>query len=200
MKRKKAILCALAGIGFITSAGTVKANAMTMKNDTNTTTKCIHKLKPYQVEDLLNTLPCYTISTDAKEQAKTMVKVIVGRMAYDSLTPDEQRRVDESSVYTLRHNEELLHRLLGDEAKALGLVCGILKVEDEVEYNQETRSINTENLKSNKKNTENIRQEIADIENCYQTLDYTIKTSPGLSHFMGELNNIELKLLQAKID
>ena len=40
MKRNKAILCALVGIGFITSAGTVKANAMTM--DTTKATKRLH--------------------------------------------------------------------------------------------------------------------------------------------------------------
>lgn len=195
MKRKKAMLCALASIGFMTSVSTVKANAMTMKNDT--TTKCIHKLKPYQVEDLLNTLPCYTISTDAKEQAKTMVKVIVGRMAYDSLTPDEQRRVDESSVYTLRHNEELLHRLLGDEAKALGTVCGILKVEGEVGYNQKTGAIDKEKLKCDKQILEDVKEEIMKLENAYRTLDYSIKNSKGLSHFMGDLYKIEMEIVNS---
>lgn len=196
MKRNKAILCALAGIGFITSVGTVKANAMTMNTTTKTTQ---NKLSVCQVENLMWDLP-YCINTSPKEQLKTTMDVIKARMAYNSLKPEEKERVDSSALSALRHDEELLKKLIGDEVKALGMVCGILKVEEEVEYNQETRAINTENLKFNKEEIEKIRAEITAIEKGYQKLDYTIKNSAGLSHFMGELNNIECKLLQAKID
>lgn len=191
MKRKKAILCALAGIGFITSAGTVKANAMTMTNNTNTTTKCIQKLNVDQVEKLLCELP-YTINTNAKEQFKTTLQIIVSRMAYDSLSPKEQSRVDEDLVDALERDEKLLHTILGEEAKALGIVCGVVKLENQVGYDKETGEIkNKLEVQSNK---EELLKLMKSLEDAYEKLDYSIKWSNGLPSFINELGQIEVKV------
>lgn len=182
IKRNKAILCALASIGIMTSVGTVKANAMTITNNTNTTTKCIYKLDADQVERLLCKLP-YTIDTHAKEQFKTELQIIFSRMAYNSLSPQEQSRVDEDLVYDLERDEALLHRILGDEVKALGIVGEIVKLDNEV------------NSAKRIDNKQELLDKINDIYNARETLDYSIRYSTGLSHFMSKLNQIQGEVL-----
>lgn len=195
MKRNKAILCALAGIGIITSVGTVKANAMTMTNNTNTTTKCIHKLNKNEVEDLLKKLP-YTINTNAKDQFNTGLQIIFTRMAYDSLSTQDQNRVDEDLVYDLERDEALLHRILGDEVKALGIVSEIVKLEREVGYNKNTREINNKSeVISNK---EELQKRMKSLEDTYESLDYSIRFKNGLPSFMNELTQIEFDVANMK--
>lgn len=190
MKRKKAILCALVGIGFITSAGTVKANAMTMKNDT--TTKCIYKLNEDQVERLLYTLP-YTINTTSlKGQFKDIVNIIVSEMAYSSLNEDQQRRVDPYAVATLRNDERSLKSLAKDEVKALEVVYRIIKLENEIGYSRDAKSINKETLNLDNKNIEEIKNEMRSIENVYEEIvDYAIRYSPEVQPFMNDLYKME---------
>lgn len=191
MKRNKAILCALVGIGFITSAGTVKANAMTMTNNTNTTTKCIQKLNVDQVERLLCELP-YTINTNAKEQFKTGLQIIVSRMAYNSLSTKDQNRVDEDLVDALERDEKMLHTILGEEAKALGIVCEVVKLAHEVGYNKNTNSI--ENKSVVQSNKEELQKRMKSLEEAYENLDYSIKWKNGLPSFINVLGQIEVKV------
>lgn len=182
MKRNKAILCALVGIGFITSAGTVKANAMTMTNNTNATTKCIYKLNPDQVERLLYTLP-YTIDTTSlKGQFEDIVNIAVCDMAYNSLDKEQQRRVDPYAVATLKSDKNLLKSLVKDEAKALGIVYEIVKLDNEVNSGKEI-------------DKQRVLEEINSVYSVYDNLDYAIRYSKGLSHFMSKLNEIQCNVL-----
>lgn len=179
MKRKKAILCALASIGIMTSAGTVKANAMTMKNDT--TTKCIYKLNADQVERLLYTLP-YTINTTSlKGQFDDILKIAVSDMAYNSLDEEQQRRVDPYAVATLNSDKSLLKSLVKDEVKALGIACEVLKLEYQVNSGQTI-------------DKQSVLKEINSVYSVYDNLDYAIRYSTGLSHFMNKLNTIQCKV------
>lgn len=199
MKRKKAILCALASIGIMTSAGTVKANAMTMKNDT-TTTKCIHKLKASEVEELLYQLPC-TISTNLGKQVKQAVGVVVGRMAFDSLDEADKKRVDECAVYTLENDERLLKTVAKDEVKAICIASKIVRLEDELGYSRDDRSINKETLKNNKEDIPKIKEKMMSIEKDYQGIsDYSIKYSPKLESLMSDLYQMEIGVMNSGLN
>lgn len=183
MKRNKAILCALAGIGFITSVGTVKANAMT--NTTKTT------LKSYEVEELMSNLP-YTINIDLKDQFKTTVDVIKAELAYKALPENKKCYVDQSAIDNLKHTERTLQRVFCDEGKALDLVYKISKLEEQVGYDRDTRTVNNKaELKSNRSD---IQKQIETLEKNYQSIDYSIRDKNGLSDFMSDLSVIEFSL------
>lgn len=185
MKRKKAILCALASIGIMTSASTVKANAMTMNTTAKTT------LKAYQVEQLMYNLP-YTMNLNLKDQFKNTMDVIKARLAYNYLPDDKKCYVDQDAVRNLNHAEENIRRVYGDEIKAIYLVCGISALEHQVGYNKDTNSI--ENKSEVKANKIDIQKIIKSLEDTYQSLDYSIRFENGLPDFMNRLTKIEFKL------
>ncbi len=197
MKRNKAILCALVGIGFITSAGTVKANAMTMKNDT-TTTKCInHELTVSQVDELLYKLP-YTIDMNLGKQIETIKDIINARMAYNSLSKDDQKRLDQCAVSTLKQDERLLRKVLSDDIRALSMECVMnhLKKEIGFSYNTEGKIEIDENKVSS--NKEHIINEMSYIEKTYNKLDYMTRYDSNLTKLMNDLNTIECKVAGIK--
>lgn len=191
MKRKKAILCALASIGIMTSAGTVKANAMT--NNTNTTTKCIKpSLSVWDVEESMYDLH-YTIDTTSlKAQLKDTADIIDVSIAYNSLSDKDQKRIDPDAVYNLKHAEENIRRVYGDEIKAIDLVCKVSILEHQLGINKNTNSI--ENKSAVQSNRKDIQKEIEKLEKNYQSLDYSIRFKNGLPNFMNRLTKIELKL------
>lgn len=189
MKRNKAILCALASIGIMTSVSTVKANAMTMNTNTTKTT-----FKACEVEDWMYSLP-YTFKMDIGEQLKAGVGMAYMEYAYNSLG-EKQRYVDPGAVDTLRQAEKRLVKLFEGEQQAYNIASRINKIEDAIGYNQNTKAItNKASLESNAKNIEKLKKEIVDIEDAYSTLDYSIKYSDNLEYFMDGLYGIEAALV-----
>ena len=189
IKRNKAILCALASIGIMTSVSTVKANAMTNSTTAKTT------LKAYQVENLMYDLP-YTIDLNLKGQIENTIDVIQARVAYNSLSDEKKHCVDPAAVSNLEHAEENIRRVYGDEIKAIDLVCGISALEHQVGYNKDTNSI--ENKSEVKSKKIDIQKRIQHLEDTYQEIDYSIRFKNGLPDFMNELTQIELKVAGLK--
>lgn len=190
IKRNKAILCALVGIGFITSAGTVKANAMT-----NTTTKKA-TFKASQVEDWMYKFP-YTFKMNIGDQLKAGVGMAYTEYAYSTLG-DKQDYVDPGALNNLRQAEQRLETLLEGEQQAYNIVCRISELADGVGYNKNTKKISAkETLKNNEEYIKNIKEEIVSIEDTFNTLDYSIRYSKGLSSYMNELYDIELDIINS---
>ena len=180
MKRNKAILCALVGIGFITSAGTVKANAMTMNTNTKTT------FKASTVEDWMYRFP-YTFNMNIGDQLKAGVGMMYTEYAYSTLGA-KQDYVDKGALNNLRQAEKTLKRLFEHERKAYDIVCRISKLADYVGYNEDTKSVSNKNeIKSNK---DKIFDEMRSIEKDYNNLDYSVRYTDTLLHFRQVLSDI----------
>lgn len=185
IKRKKAMLCALAGIGFITSVGTVKANAMTMNTNTKTT------FKASTVEDWMYRFP-YTFNMNIGDQLKAGVGMAYTEYAYSSLGK-KQCYVDKGALNNLRQAEKRLKALFEDEGKALDIVRRVSKLAECVGYNEDTKSISNKNeIKSNK---DKIFDEMRAIEETYNKLDYSVRYTDILLHFRQVLSDIECKLI-----
>lgn len=191
IKRNKAILCALASIGVMTSVSTVKANAMTM--NTNNTTKCIKpSLSVWDVEESMYDLHYSIDTTSLKAQLKDTADIIDASIAYKSLSDKDQKRIDPAAVCNLKHAEENIRRVYGDEIKAIDLVCKVSILEHQLGINKDTNSIENKSLV--KSNIKDIQKEIQKLEENYQSLDYSIRFENGLPNFMNRLTQIELKL------
>lgn len=187
MKRNKAILCALAGIGFITSVGTVKANAMTMKNDT-TTSATQAKLSVYDVEKLICDLP-YTI------KVKDIDKVKAARNAYEDLNQRDKERIDCDTLDILNRSEKKMKQVEADVATANQLVEKINKLKVDVGYSKNNDVVDI----ANKSILKTKIQEIKDIREAYDKLDYFVKYEEKLVTNFDIFFEIECNLAQVAI-
>lgn len=190
-KRNKAMLCALASIGVITSFNTINANAMT--NSTTKATKPV--VSASTVEDWMYRLP-YTFKMDIGEQLKAGVGMAYIEYAYNSLG-DKQRYVDPGALYSLRQAERRLQTLFEGEGKALDMVRRIVRLEEELIKKVKpvnARAVNTNSLSD--KDKEEIQKEIKYLEDTYKELDYSVRETKILSYFMNRLSQIECKLVE----
>lgn len=170
MKRNKAILCALAGIGVITSVGTVKANAMTMTTNTKVTQS---KYTAYNVMDMIYSLPSsYEITLENKDEVKKQVKEV--RDAYDSLKEDKSM-IENYDLYYLKDSEsriQYLEKVESDKTKAQDLVRRISELKNEV-VSGSTRGYNSM-FKVDKDKLRANAEKIRQIRSDYNTLDYSV--------------------------
>lgn len=183
MKRKKAMLCALASIGFMTSVSTVKANAMTMNTNNTKTT-----LKAYQVEQLMYNLP-YTMNLNLRDQIENTIDVIQARVAYNSLSDQKKHCVDPDAVSNLEHAESNIRRVYGDEIKAIVMGYTMDQLKKEVGYNDGKIGITKDELKCK---NESIYKKINYIEDTYKKLDYSI--SSKVFNLISDVSKIECQL------
>ena len=190
IKRSKFLLCALASVGIMTSFNTINANAMT----STTTTQAKQTLSPYQVEDLMWKLPYCINVKSLVGQIKDGLQIKYVSDAYNSLTEDQQRRVDPCAVSNLNHAKEVLKRVEKDETKAICLAYGTYRLHDLVGYDTNTRSIN--NIEKLKAHKNDIREAIEVMEKMYSSLDYSIRDLNGLGDCMNTLSAIEFKLVE----
>ena len=193
-KRNKAMLCALASIGVITSFNTINANAMT--NSTTKATKPV--VSASTVEDWMYRLP-YTFKMDIGEQLKAGVGMAYIEYAYNSLG-DKQRYVDPGALYSLRQAERRLQTLFEGEGKALDIVRRIVGLEEELINKVKpvnARAVNTNSLSNEDK--VKIQKEIEYLENTYKELDYSIRETKILSYFINRLSQIECKLVELNL-
>ena len=177
IKRNKALLCALASLGVITSFNTINANAMVV--DTKAT-KCVEQ--QFTVSDvikLIKELP-YTVNLENKDQVKKVIS------AYDSLNECDKNYINKNKIIlsTLTNAKSALESLESDEAKAKELVEKIenLKKEVEVIYCINDKG-NLEIVKINKEKLEYNKKEIQEIRKVYEKLDYYIKKDNLVNNF-----------------
>ena len=172
MKRNKAILCALASVGFITSINTISANAMTMPNATTTRTVQA-KMTVSKVIDLINELP-YKVTLKTKDEVKN--KVEKARSAYNSLDENEQKRIDSYTLDTLKSIEEKLEKVESDELKAKNLIDRIKELEYKIWHIIENNKGDKHQLESKLDDELNKNlKEIQKIREDYNSLDYYVK-------------------------
>ena len=191
MKRNKAILCALAGIGFITSAGTVSASAMTM--NTNATTSVAQtKFTAYKVIDMIYELPS---SYQLTLKDKTKVQAV--RNAYNTLTEDEKKvvRYDLGYLKEAESRIQYLENVELDKAKAEDLVNRIESLKHSIGY-----TTGKDYDLKNETNVNKIKEKINTINairNDYEKLDYSIKYGKtNLVTNYDDLRKIECMLVQ----
>ena len=182
IKRNKALLCALASIGIITSFNTTNVNAMA-----NTNTTKVYKAS--QVQNLICDLP-YSIDLDRQSEITSQIQEARG--AYNSLPEDEKSDVSRTLVSRLGRMESLLKDIVEDEIESIGIAYVTKELATVVGYNNNTRSVN--NLEILKSNSRQIRDVITDMKNAYQGLDYSVKYRSGFGDYMSVLGAIEHQL------
>lgn len=190
MKRNKAILCALASIGFITSVNTVSASAMT-----KATTTSITQTKAKTASEVLNLIYELPYSITLENKDKEGVKVKEARAAYDSLEQKEKDKIYKNELYILTRAEERLNQIEKDEATVKLLIDKIEELKIEVEYDKNKKqdgypfSINNDILKSKK-------EEIQEIRRIYNELDYSLRyVSDSYVTNYYDLYNMECRLV-----
>ena len=191
IKRSKFLLCALASVGVITSFNTINANAMT-----STTTKAKQTLSVSRVEDILYDLPYCIRTTNIKLQLIDMLKVGYASYAYDTLSTDQKKRIDPCAVCNLNHAKSVARGIVGDELKAIDLVCKIYKLQDEVGYCESTERKTEPKIDKEKvqPKIKQIKEEMKEIDDIYNKIGYPIKGE--VETYMNKLGVIECKVAE----
>ena len=187
MKRKKAILCAVASFGLITAANTINANAMTMTGNTSSVQTVARTAS--EVKDLINNLP-YTINFDTKAKFEEAIN------AYNSLNSSEKSKLELYILDAQDIIESAEKRLKDFEAKvteAEKLVKRIDKLKAEINYFKDDKGVHVDKAKLLAHELE-----IRNISDTYYNLSYHIKHRyQPLANVYEDFYQIECKLSQA---